>query len=231
MISLRDHETTILHILGTEILGLFQIDLLSNFMLEMTTEHIPALSGSQFCYFLAFRKCLILKYRKFFEKEKVNFVNVIIRWLQSYFMWLIPICQVNFSWTDLVYFWLKNASFGGWVTFQAFSIYLGSHCQNLNFISNFKNLPQMMKNEGSNSLMDIKSTHLKIALLFWNSKVFFILLLGGYNFSSITQIFNLGSGTGIPGRLKTLEKSPNLQTRHFLISNKLGLFIKNLLDI
>ena len=51
---LRDHETTILHILGTEILGLFQIDLLSNFMLEMTTEHIPALSGSQFCCFLAF---------------------------------------------------------------------------------------------------------------------------------------------------------------------------------
>ena len=86
----------------------------------------------------------------------------------------------------------------------------------------------MMKNEGSNSLTDIKSTHLKIALLFWNSKVFFILLLGGYNFSSITQIFNLGSGTGIPGRLKTLEKSPNLQTRHFLISNKLGLFMKNL---
>ena len=75
---LRDHETTILHILGTEILGLFQIDLLSNFMLEMTTEHIPALSGSQFCYFLAFLKCLILKYRNFFEKEKVNFVNVII---------------------------------------------------------------------------------------------------------------------------------------------------------
>ena len=33
MISLRDHETTILDILGTEILGLFQIDLLSNFML------------------------------------------------------------------------------------------------------------------------------------------------------------------------------------------------------
>ena len=83
--------------LGTEILGLFQIDSLSNFMLEMTTEHIPAFSGSQFCYFLAFRKCLILKHRKFFEKEKVNFVNVIIRWLQSYFMWLIPIYQVNFS--------------------------------------------------------------------------------------------------------------------------------------
>ena len=42
-------------------------------MLEMATEHIPALSGSQFCYFLAFRKCLILKYRKFFEKEKNQF--------------------------------------------------------------------------------------------------------------------------------------------------------------
>ena len=61
---LRDHETTILHILGTEILGLFQIDLLSNFMLELTTEHIPALSGRQFCCFLAIRKRLILKYRK-----------------------------------------------------------------------------------------------------------------------------------------------------------------------
>ena len=75
---LRDHETTILHILGTEILGLFQIDLLSNFMLELTTEHIPALSGRQFCCFLAIRKRLILKYRKFYEKEKFNFVNVII---------------------------------------------------------------------------------------------------------------------------------------------------------
>ena len=42
-IFLRDHETTILHILGAEILGLFQNDLLSNFKLEMTTEHIPAL--------------------------------------------------------------------------------------------------------------------------------------------------------------------------------------------
>ena len=76
--SLRDHETTILHILGTEILGLFQVDLLSNFRLEMTTEHIPALSGSLYCCFLAIRMCLILKYRIFFEKEKINFVNVII---------------------------------------------------------------------------------------------------------------------------------------------------------
>ena len=75
---LRDHETTILHILGTEILGLFQVDLLSNFRLEMTTEHIPALSGSLYCCFLAIRMCLILKYRIFFEKEKINFVNVII---------------------------------------------------------------------------------------------------------------------------------------------------------
>ena len=79
-IYLRDHETTILHILGTEILGLFQIDSLSNFMLEMTTEHIPALSRSLFCCFLAIRKGLILKYRKFFEKEKINFVNVIVGW-------------------------------------------------------------------------------------------------------------------------------------------------------
>ena len=75
---IRDHETTILHILGTEILGLFQVDLLSNFRLEMTTEHIPALSGSLYCCFLAIRMCLILKYRIFFEKEKINFVNVII---------------------------------------------------------------------------------------------------------------------------------------------------------
>ena len=171
IIPLRDHETTILHILGTEILGLFQIDLLSNFMLEMTTEHIPALLGSQFCGFLAFWKCLILKYRKFYGKEKFNFVNVIIGWLQSYFMWLITIYQVNFSWKDQVYLLLKNASFGGWVIFQAFSIYLGYQCQNLNFIANFKFLAQMMKNEGSNSLTDIKSTHLKIALLFLTSEI------------------------------------------------------------
>ena len=70
MISLRDHETTILDILGTEILGLFQIDLLSNFMLEMTAEHIPALLGSQFCGFLAFWKCLILKCRFFLKTKK-----------------------------------------------------------------------------------------------------------------------------------------------------------------
>ena len=68
---LRDHETTILHILGTEILGLFQIDLLTNFLLQVTTEHIPTLSGSQFCCFLAIQKHLILKHRNFFEKEKV----------------------------------------------------------------------------------------------------------------------------------------------------------------
>ena len=51
----------------------------------------------------------------------------------------------------------------------------------------------MMKNEGSNSLMDIKSTHLKIALLFKNSKIFFTLLLGGHNFGSIEQIFNFST--------------------------------------
>ena len=68
---LRDHETTILHILGTEILGLFQNDLLSNFKLEMTTEHIPALSRSLFCCFLAIRKRLILEYGNFFEEEKI----------------------------------------------------------------------------------------------------------------------------------------------------------------
>ena len=75
-------------------------------------------------------------------------------------------------------------SFWGWVIFQAFSIYMGSHCQNLN-------LPQMMKNEVSNSLTDIKSTHLKIAFLFWNSTIFFTLLLGGYNFGSSEQNFQL----------------------------------------
>ena len=138
----------------------------------MTTEHIPALSGSQFCCFLAIWKCHILKYRKFFEKEKVNFVNVIIGWLESYFMWLITTYQVNFSWRDLVYLLLKNASFGGWVIFQAFPIYLVYQWQNLNFFANFKFLAQMMKNEGSNSLTDIKSSHLKNALLFWNSKNF-----------------------------------------------------------
>ena len=162
-------------------------------MLEMTTEHIPALSGSQFCCFLAFRKCLILKCRKFFENEKVNFVNVIIGWLQSYFMWLITIYQVNFSWKDLVYLLLKNASFGGWVIFQAFSIYLVYQCQNLNFIANFKFLAQMMKNEGSNSLTDIKSTHLKIALLFWNSKTFFTPALEGHNFGPSEQIINFST--------------------------------------
>ena len=49
---LRDKETTILNILGTEILEEFQNDLISNFKLEMTTDHIPGLSGSQFCCFL-----------------------------------------------------------------------------------------------------------------------------------------------------------------------------------
>ena len=42
---------------------------------------------------------------------------------------------------------------------------------------------------------------------------------------------DLGSGTGIPGRLVTPEKSLNLQMRHFLVINKLGLFMNNLLDI
>ena len=133
----------------------------------MTTEHIPALSGSLYCCFLAIRMCLILKYRIFFEKEKINFVNVIIGWLQSYFLWLIPIYQVNYSWKDLVYLLLKNASFGGWVIFQALPIYLVSLCQNLNLIWKSKNLSQMMKNEGSNSTFDIKKYHLKIALHFW----------------------------------------------------------------
>ena len=41
---------------------------------------------------------------------------------------------------------------------------------------------------------------------------------------------DLVSGTGIPGRLATLEKSRNLQTKDFLIMNELGLFTKNLLD-
>ena len=52
---LRDNETTILHILGTEILGLFQNNLLSNFKLEMTPELILGLSGSKFCWFLVTR--------------------------------------------------------------------------------------------------------------------------------------------------------------------------------
>ena len=193
---LRDHETTILHILGTEILGLFQIDLLSNFMLEMTTECIPALSGSLYCCFLAIRMCLILKYRIFFEKEKINFVNVIIGWLQSYFLWLIPIYQVNYSWKDLVYLLLKNVSFGGWVIFQALPIYLVSLCQNLNLIWKSKNLSQMMKNEGSNSTFDIKKYHLKFTLLFWNSKIFFTPSLGGHSFNPSKQIFNFSTDSG-----------------------------------
>ena len=63
------------------------------------------------------------------------------------------------------------------------------------FYFNFQNLPQMMKNERSNSLTDIKSTHLKIVLLLWNSKNFFTLLLGGYNFGSSEQIFNFSTDT------------------------------------
>ena len=42
---------------------------------------------------------------------------------------------------------------------------------------------------------------------------------------------DLSSGTGDPGRLATLEKSRNLQTRDFLITNQPGLFAKNLLDL
>ena len=38
--SLRDPETTILHILGTEILGLFQNDLLSNYLVR-----VPFITG------------------------------------------------------------------------------------------------------------------------------------------------------------------------------------------
>ena len=49
---LRGKETTILNILGTEILEQFQNDLSSNFKLEMTTDHIPGLSDSQFYWFL-----------------------------------------------------------------------------------------------------------------------------------------------------------------------------------
>ena len=133
----------------------------------------PCSFWKSICCFLAIQKRLIIKYRIFFEKEKFNIVNVIIGWLKSYFMWLIPIYQVNFSWKDLVHLLLKNASFGGWVIFQAFSIYLVYLCQNLNFIANFKFLAQMMKNEGSNSLTDIKSSHLKIALLFSNIGIIF----------------------------------------------------------
>ena len=59
----------------------------------------------------------------------------------------------------------------------------------------------MMKNEGSNSLTDIKSSHLKIALLFWNSKNFFTPALEGHNFGSSEQIFNF------------LTDSENLQTK------------------
>ena len=159
----------------------------------MTTEHIPGPSRSQFCWFLVIRKRLILRYGKFFENEKVNFYHLIIQALQSYFMWPIPINQVNFLWKDLVYLFLKNASFGGWLIFESLPIYLGYQCPNLNLMLNCKDLPQMMKNEGSNSMSDIKSTHLKIALLFWNSKIFFTLLLGGYNFGSSEQIFNFST--------------------------------------
>ena len=41
---------------------------------------------------------------------------------------------------------------------------------------------------------------------------------------------DLVSGTGTPGRLTTLEKLGNLQTKDLLIMNDLGLFTKNLLD-
>ena len=74
--------------------------------------------------------------------------------------------------------------------FQVFPIYLVYQCQNLNFIANSKSLAQILMNEGLNSLTDIKSTHLKIALLFWNSKKNFTPTLGGHNFGPSEQIFN-----------------------------------------
>ena len=77
---IRDYETTILNILGTEILEYFQNDLSSNFKLEMTTDHIPGLSGNQFCWFLVIWKRLILIYEKYFENEKKVYV-LWIAWL------------------------------------------------------------------------------------------------------------------------------------------------------
>ena len=59
----------------------------------------------------------------------------------------------------------------------------------------------------SNSLTDIKSTHLKIALLFWNSKNFFTLLLGGYNFGSSKQIFNFLTDS------ENLDPKPNMNIK------------------
>ena len=66
-------------------------------------------------------------------------------------------------------------------------------CQNLNFIANSKSLAQIPKNEALNSLTDIKSTHLKIALLFWNSKTFFTPALEGHNFGPSEQIINFST--------------------------------------
>ena len=96
VLSLRNHETTILHILGTEILEQLQNDLLTNFKLEITTKHIPGPSGSQFCQFLVIPKRLILRYGKIFENKKVNLYHLIIQSLQSYCMWPITINKVIF---------------------------------------------------------------------------------------------------------------------------------------
>ena len=167
---LWDHENTILHILGTEILGLFQIDLLSNFMLELTTEHIPALSESQFCCFLAFWKLLILKDRKFSEKEKINFVNAIIEWLQSYFMWLIPIYQVTLSRKDLVYLLLKKCLDLRLSDFLSVIYLPGISVPEPKSYFKFQKFTSNEKKWGVKLHDGFKSTCQKIALLFWISK-------------------------------------------------------------
>ena len=162
----------------------------------MTTEHIPGPSGSQFCWFLVIWKHFILRYGKFFKNKKVNFYHLTIQSFQLYFIWPIPINQVDFSWKDLVHLLLKSPLFGGCVIFQASPIYLVSLFQSLNLIWKSKNLSQMMKNEGSNSTFDIKKYHLKFTLLFWNSKIFFTPSSGGHSFNPSKQIFNFSTDSG-----------------------------------
>ena len=135
----------------------------------MTTEHIPGPSGSQFCWFLVIWKHFILRYGKFFKNKKVNFYHLTIQSFQLYFIWPIPINQVDFSWKDLVHLLLKSPLFGGCVIFQASPIYLVSLCQNLNLIWKSRNLSQMMVKLHCR----YKKYHLKIAVLFLEFQRFF----------------------------------------------------------
>ena len=86
---LRDKETTILQILGTEILVIwFKNDLFSNFKLMLINTSL-VFRGT----FLLISCLLKASHSNYTKKKKVSLNHVIIGSLQSYFMWHMPIQQ------------------------------------------------------------------------------------------------------------------------------------------